>query len=459
MNHASLILLGATTLLLPFSTIAAETSKHSNHTIIFIWIAVMLLVAKFSGLIEKFNMPSVLGELFAGIVLGNLVLFGFPYLEGIKSSEVISFLAQMGLVILLFQIGLESDIKKLMNVGGRAIAIAVVGVIATFTMMMIALPYLFPDLSLLATVFISATFLSTSVGISARVFKDLKKTQTSVAQLVLGAAVIDDVIGLIILAVAVAVVSDGGFSAVAVSLVALKAIAFLILSIIVGQISAPYLGRLFSRIHTGVGMKFTLAISFALIFAFFAESLGLAPIIGAFAAGLVLDSVHFVYFRKPRIVREFESVLGQCNQGVKDKVYKAINHHTQHDIEDLVEPLGLFMIPIFFVVTGMAVDLRTFTDPKIFLIALAVSLLAIAGKLISGLVARKGEKLISGFGMVPRGEVQLIFAAIGLSLGIINSEIYTVIVMVILFTSLITPIVLPHLINKETAEADTTPAV
>ena len=442
MYLAGIALLGT-----PLLTFASESTKHSEHTVIFIWIAVMLLAAKFSGLIEKFNMPSVLGELFTGIVLGNLVLFGFPYLEGIKSSEVISFLAQMGLVILLFQIGLESDIKKLMNVGARAIAIACVGVIATFTLMMVALPHLFPDLSLLATIFLSATFLSTSVGISARVFKDFKKTQTPVAQLVLGAAVIDDVIGLIILAVAVAVVSDGGFSTAVISLVAFKAIAFLVLSIVVGQISAPYLGKLFSRIHTGVGMKFTLAISFALIFAFLAESLGLAPIIGAFAAGLVLDSVHFVYFRKPRIVREFESVLGQCNQNVKEHVYKAINHHTQHDIEDLVEPLGLFMIPIFFVVTGMAVDLKTFTDPKIFLIALAVSALAIIGKLISGLAAHKGKRLICGWGMVPRGEVQLIFAAIGLSLGIITSEIYTVIVMVILFTSLLTPIVLSYLIN------------
>ncbi len=437
-------------LLLPLTTFASETGGgHSDLTIVFIWIAVMLLAAKFSSLIEKWSIPSVLGELFAGIVLGNLILFGFPYLEGIKHSEVIAFLAQMGLVILLFQIGLESDIKKMLRIGGRAVGIAAAGAIATFVLMMVALPYLFPDISTLATIFLSATFLSTSVGISARVFKDLKKTQSGVAQLVLGAAVFDDVIGLIILAVVVAAVSGGGFSAGAVSYIALKAIAFLVFSIIMGQIAAPYLGRIFSRIHTGVGMKFTLAISFALIFAFLAESLGLAPIIGAFAAGLVLDSVHFVYFRKPRIVREFESVLGECSTKVKDHVHKAINHHTQHDIEDLVEPLGLFMIPIFFVVTGMAVDLKTFADPRIFLIALAVTAVAIAGKLISGLLAPKGSRLIAGWGMVPRGEVQLIFAAIGLPLGIITDEIYTVIVMVILFTSLLTPIVLSYLIKKE----------
>jgi len=438
--------------LTPLATHASSGYVEQNFTTIFVWIVIILITAKLSSLIERINMPAVLGELFVGIILGNLFLFGFPYLESIKHSEIISFLAQLGVVILLFQIGLESNISRLLRVGIKAIAIAVTGVVVTFFLIWLALPYIFPNHSMLTYIFFSATFVSTSVGISARVFKDLGKTLGAGAQLVLGAAVTDDVIGLIILAVITALSVTGEISAFAIALIAIKAISFLVFSIILGQLIAPYLGKFFSKIHTGVGMKFTLAISFALLFAFAAEKLGLAPIIGAFAAGLVLDSVHFQHFRKPRVVQDLEGIMVQCSMNLKKQVFEAIDHHTEHDIEDLIEPLGFFLVPIFFVLTGMAVDLSTFTNPKIFLIALLISALAIIGKLSSGFFASKGGRSIVGWGMVPRGEVQLIFAAVGLGLGLLTSEMYTIVVMVVLFTSLLTPIILSHLIKKQTEQ-------
>src|SRR3989339_1478176 len=282
------------------------------------WIAVVLIAAKVSGLIERFGQPSVLGELIIGVVLGNLYLLGFHFFEPIKINTYFPFLAELGVIILLFQVGLESNISQMKKVGVRALMVATVGVILPFIFgTYIVGPWLLPGLSSNAYLFLGATLTATSVGITARVFKDLGKLQIPEAQIVLGAAVIDDVMGLIILAVVSAIVTVGAVSLGVVGWIVAKAILFLVGAVVLGQILAPILSKNFAKIHTGVAMKFSIAISFGLVMAFLAGFIGLAPIVGAFAAGLVLDPVHFKYFKDPKIVSDVKKAIEEAPENIK----------------------------------------------------------------------------------------------------------------------------------------------
>ena len=426
----------------------ASASSTEGHvaSMTLMWIAVILIIAKIAGLVEKFGQPAVLGELVMGVILGNLFMVGIDVFEPIKHDEILRFLSELGVIILLFQIGLESNIQEMRKVGGRALLVAIVGVLAPFILgTYIVGPWLMPGLEQTAYLFLGAALTATSVGITARVFKDLGKLNIKEAQIVLGAAVFDDVFGLIILAIVSAIATVGAVSFGIVSAIVFKAVIFLVGSIALGAIFASRLGKFLSKVHTGVGMKFTLAIAFCLSFAYLAGLIGLAPIIGAFAAGLVLDPVHFRNFKAPKMVLDVRKVVNQHIREEHDDVVlrtemnKVIDYHSHRHIEDLIEPLAYFLVPIFFILTGMEVSLDTFSNLNILWVALIISVVAMAGKYVSGYFAGDVNKKIVGIGMIPRGEVGLIFAAIGKGLGVLNNDLFSVIVVMVILTTLIAP--------------------
>lgn len=431
---------------------------HGAAALTFLWIALILVAAKVAGLVERLGQPPVLGELLVGVALGNLTLFGIQALEPLETDPILGFLAQLGVVILLFQIGLESDLRKMGQVGARALLVALIGVVVPFVLgTWVVGPYLIPGLSFNAYLFVGAALTATSVGITARVFRDLGTLQTAEAQIVLGAAVIDDVLGLIILAVVSALVTAGSVTVGAVGWILAKAFLFLVGAIVLGQLLAPHLGRLFSGVSRGAGMKLTLAVAFALVFAYVAGLIGLAPIIGAFAAGLVLDAVHFHDFDGPPFVKEVEDALEGADPRTRERVASAVAHHSHHHVEELIEPVGHFVVPIFFVLTGMSVRLETLFDVPVLLTALAISAIAILGKLAAGLVAGPVRKSIVGWGMVPRGEVGLIFATIGRQLGVLPEAEFSVIVIMVILTTLLPPPILTYLLRKGNPGAPAAP--
>jgi Kef-type K+ transport system membrane component KefB len=279
------------------------------------------------------------------------------------------------------------------------------------------------------------------------------------AKIVLGAAVIDDVLGLIVLAVVSAIVTAGVVSAGQVAWIFAKAVLFLGGAIVLGQLVAPIISRWFSRINAGIGMKFTLAFSSALIFANLAEVIGLAPIVGAFTAGLILEPVHFRNFKDPEVVDHLKDTLKDADSKIKQSVWNVLEAHSERHVEELLEPIGYVLVPLFFVLTGMAVKLNTLFDPSILLVALGITVVAIVGKLIAGWVAGGGvNKSIIGWGMVPRGEVGLIFATIGKSLGVVSDEVFSVIIIMVIFTTLLTPPVLTFLLKRPQTTKDGLPA-
>jgi len=431
-------------------TVLASSGSHDLIPQTFLWIVIALLAARLGGFVERFGQPAVLGELFAGAILGNLVLIQLPWFEGMKSNEYLHFMAELGVVILLFQVGLESNVNEMKKVGVRALLVASIGVIVPFVLgRYLAGPLLMPGLSDNAYLFLGATLSATSVGITARVFKDFSILSSKESRIVLGAAVIDDVMGLVLLAIVSAIVQTGTISVVSVFQTIALSILLLAGGTILGGMIAKPLSKWLSTLNPGSGMKLAFALIVGFLFAYIAHVIGLAPIVGAFTAGLMLDSIHFVHFDEPQYVSEFKEAVTSADPMVQEKVTLIAEEQNEKHIEHILEPIGQFLSPIFFVMTGLAVDFSVFMQPSTVLTALVLSLIAIIGKLASGMIAGKGvNKWIIGWGMVPRGEVGLIFASVGRALGVVDAAEFSVIVVVIMFTTFITPPVLGFLLKK-----------
>lgn len=384
-------------------------------------LALILLAAKLAGhLAVRLGQPAVLGELLAGVVLGNLALVGFTGFEPIRSSDAIETLAGLGVLILLFEVGLESTVPQMLAVGWRALVVAVLGVVTPFALGWLTGRWLLPDESVYVHVFIGATLCATSVGITARVLRDLGRSQGPEARIIMGAAVVDDVLGLIVLAVVTGIIAaaDSGEPARAgsVGLLLLKSVVFLGLSLAIGRWLAVKIFTSASRLRAG-GELLAAGLVFCLLMAWLSALVGLAPIVGAFAAGLILEDMHYEEFRKKG----------------------------EHGLEELVHPISSFLVPVFFVLMGFRTDLKAFVQPGVPLLALALTVVAIAGKQACSLGAGAGlNRLAVGLGMVPRGEVGLIFANVGLGLTvagqrIISPAVYSAVVVMVIVTTLVTP--------------------
>ena len=413
-----------------------NTVGHGLNPSTLIGVAIMLVVAKVGGeVLERFGQPAVLGELLAGIILGNLVLFGFNGIEPLKTNDTIAALAELGVIILLFEVGLESDLREMVEVGSSSLLVAVLGVVAPFVLGWGVSAFFIPDEVRLVHIFIGATLCATSVGITARVFKDLGKLTTREARIILGAAVIDDVLGLLILGIVAGAIRAAASGTTLVTfdilVIALKAMLFLIVAIMAGHFLMPRLLRSAGRFESR-GVLLTLSISFCLLLAWAAAKVGLAPIVGAFAAGLILDEVHY----QPR------------------------NGRAERHLDDLLQPVAAVLVPIFFVLMGLRVDLRLFTRVNILGFAFILTLVAILGKQICslGVVERGIDRLTIGIGMIPRGEVGLIFASVGASLmlptatgksePVVNSATFGAVVIMVIVTTLVTPLALKWSLSR-----------
>jgi Kef-type K+ transport system membrane component KefB len=357
--------------------------------------------------------------------------------------------AELGVVILLFQIGLETTVGELAKVGARAFAVAVIGVAAPFVLgTFVVGPWLLPGLDFKAYLFLGATLCATSVGITGRVFRDARRLDSAEARIVLGAAVIDDVLGLVILAVVTGFVKSGTVSAGEVAVIVLKAFAFLVGAVAIGRAIAPHLARALARVSDSMATKLTLLLCVGLGLAWLAHAVGLAPIIGAFAAGVLLEPIFLRDFEEPAIVRELGPLVAKLPPGEARAARESLDRYRERHHEHLLEPLGHFLVPVFFVYTGMQVKLAALADPAVVAVALGITVAAIAGKVVAGLAAGPVNRWAVGWGMVPRGEVGLIFAAIGRQLGVIDERLFSVIVAMVILTTLATPPILAGILGR-----------
>ena len=434
-------------MIVPVSAFAAGSDVVGQNLL---WLALILMAARvFAPLAGKLGFPAVLGELLLGVFLGNLGLLGIETFNGIPHDPIIAFIAELGVIVLLLQIGLETRLKDLIQVGGTASMVGVAGIAAPFALgAFIVGPWLLPGQSDNTYLFLGATLAATSVGITGRVFRDLGKLELPAARVVLGAAVIDDVLGLVILAVVSSLVQAGSVSVLEVSAIIGKAVLFLAGSIWLGRWIAPHTSRWLAHLDDSHAMLFAQILATGMALAWLAHAMGLAPIIGAFAAGLLFEPVFLRHFERPSVVRQIEPMLEQTPPELAERLRALLGRYTGHQHERMIEPIGYFFVPVFFVLTGMRVDLSTLSDPGVVGMALALTAAAVAGKLVAGLFARKEGAWLVGWGMVPRGEVGLIFAMVGAQLGVITPTLFSVIVIMVILTTLITPPVLTALLKR-----------
>ena len=388
-------------------------------------LAVILLLAKLGGvLFERWKQPPVLGELLIGIVIGNLQFFGLIDLTFLRQQPVLDVLAEIGILLLLFEVGLEWTVRDMLRVGWSALLVAVVGIVVPSLLGVGTAKLFFGAESGYTHLFIGTILCATSVGITARVLQDLGKTTTPEAKLILGAAVIDDVLGLMVLATVSTMIqaAAGGTSinAGVVLLIVGKAAAFLIGTLLLGRWLVPRAYQVAAQLP-GRGILLALSLSLCFLLAFLAHLAGLAPIVGAFTAGLILEAVDV-----ERLARR-----------------------EQRSLEELLHPVTALFLPVFFLLMGLKVDLRVFSEPGVLLFAAALTLAAIVGKLACGAVVngRRIDRWVVAFGMVPRGEVGLIFAGIGLTLSlgdhpVVSGAAYSGVVIMVMVTTLVTPLLL-----------------
>lgn len=399
-------------------------------------LAIILIAGKLGGsLAARLGQPEVLGELLAGIVLGNLALHGNHWFRGLGTDRTVDAFAQLGAVLLLFEVGVDSTVPDMLKVGSRAAAVALFGIAATWALGWAVAIVLLPDRGSSVHVFLGATLTATSVGITARVFRDFGRSRSPEALIVLGAAVIDDVVGLVILAVLTSAIAAGEagvpFQPSGIAWQALKAVGFLFGALLLGVLTSRRLFALAARLAARDLLVVT-ALAFCFVLAYCAWRVGLAPIVGAFAAGLILEPAHSELFA----------------------------HRGERPLPELLRPIGSVFFPIFFVVTGLRVDLAAFGDTRVLGLAALLTVAAVLGKQACALGALGApvNRWTIALGMVPRGEVQLVFANIGLTLAVQGAPIFdrglfSAVVFVVVLTSLVTPIALRWTFARDPARA------
>ena len=386
----------------------------------------------------RINLPAVLGELVGGVVVGISALHLIVFPEGglgatdsllisfleltanlspqtaaavfHSESEVISVLAELGVVILLFEVGLESDLKELLKVGPQATIVAVVGVAAPFAAGTLGLVYLF-GVPLIPAIFAGAALTATSIGITSRVLTEIGKLNTTEGQIILGAAVLDDVLGIIVLAVVAGLAKTGEIEVGNVVYLIISAAVFLIGAILVGRLLNPYFVALINKMQTRGELLLT-SLVFAFILSYIGGVIRLEAILGSFAAGLVLAETE-----------------------------------KQEDLQKQLSPIADMLVPIFFVTVGAKTDIGVLnpanpTNQEGLVLAIFLILVAIIGKVITGLTVfgKPGiNRLAVGIGMIPRGEVGLVFVSVGAASGTLDKATEAAIIMMVIVTTFMAP--------------------
>ncbi len=424
---------------------------------------------------RKIGQPTVLGELLMGILLGNLAwyigvdlltvlregprvfevvnlvlsgepvttvatqIFGFEkgdeivrIVTGPHGGEVmqvahtVDVFSRYGVIFLLFMVGLDTNVSELRQVGVDAIRVAVIGVVAPVALGYVVTSWLHPELDFNAMIFIAATLAATSIGISANVLEEAAANHLEEGRIILGAAVADDILGLIILAVVSGIVVSGSVSVREVVTVILVSGLFLSAAIYLGPAIVKLAAHIMHRLDIVEAKMFT-SYLFVMVLAWAASLAGLATIIGAFAAGVVLMDSYF---------EELET---------KGKPFVSVR--------ELIMPLEVILVPIFFILMGIQVKLETFMSWPVVIFAGGLLVAAVIGKLAAGLGAHKtANRIAIGFGMLPRGEVGLVFAAIGRTLGVIDDAVFSAIVLMVVVTTLIAPPLLKGAITRRRAQ-------
>ncbi len=387
-----------------------------SHDFFFALLIILLTARVFAELATRMQAPSVMGELLAGVVLGPS-LFGW-----VEPAEAIKLMAEIGIILLLFEVGLETDIRRLVKTGAKSFIVAIAGFFLPLALGFFVSYSMF-DLPLLTSLFIGGTITATSIGITVRVLSDLGRQHANEGQIVLGAAVLDDILGVMLLALLFEFSSSGGISLMNVGRVMIFVGAFFVLAPIAAKLISVVIKR-FDESSEIPGLLPTAIVSLVLFFAWLAHALGAPELLGGFAAGLALSRRFFLPL----------GVALHADEGFARR------------IEGQMSPIIQLFTPIFFVYVGLSLNLREidWSSPLVWGLSSVLLLVAVVGKLAGSFLIKEdwAVKWIVGMAMIPRGEVGLIFAELGRVSGVFNNEVYASIIMVIALSTLLPPLLL-----------------
>ena len=382
---------------------------------IILQIAVILILARLFGEIAGyFKVPTVIGEIIAGVVLGPS-LFG-----AIEPEGLIQVLAEVGIILLLFQVGLETDIGNLIETGAKSVVVAIGGFVLPF-ILCFSLSYYWFELKVIVSLMIAGTLTATSIGITMRSLTDIGQSNSKESQIILGAAVLDDILGVILLAILFDFSLTNRIDIAGASRILLFMTIFFLIAPTLAKVIS-YLIRVFEPKSTIPGIVPTTIVSLVLFLAWLSHVIGIPELLGGFATGLALS-------------RRFVIPFGIALRGNED-----FSNHVHQQMKPIIQ----LFTPIFFVSVGLSLDLSEIDWSSYFFWSFSLSLtaLAIVSKLGGALLIKEklARKIFIGMAMVPRGEVGLVFAELGRTTGVFNNEIYATIVIVIAYTTLFTPI-------------------
>jgi Kef-type K+ transport system membrane component KefB len=396
---------------------------HDAAAILFSLFAIFVAAQVGAEIAQRLKLPGVVGEIVAGCAIGPSAL-GLVSASDIATGTPLDVLAEIGVVLLLFAVGLETRLEDLRKVGRSAFLVGVLGVIVP-----LALGSVWAHAEGMAwarSLFVASALVATSAGITARVLHELGALKRIESRVILGAAVIDDILAMLLLGIVTSLQADGGFDSGGLALVLAQAVGFVAIIGWVGTRVARRGGHWIERSINPLS-PLTIALAVCLGLAFLSTRLGLAAIIGAFLAGMIASET-----RK------------------------------REELERQTQPLLAFLTPFFFVITGAKIDLGVFADRNALAMLLIVTAIAIVSKLIGGFLGalslgRRGATIV-GVGMVPRGEVGIVIASLGFASGAFSKEIYAVIVAMSVLTSVVTPPVLAMLLKRDSGKSELPPA-
>jgi len=439
-SFVQIALIATALLLLSAGMLLSKTSPHGDDLGRLAFGLTIVITAALVGghLASRIGQPAVLGELVVGIVLGNLP--GLGGLRYLTTDAYVEILARLGMLLLLFEVGLELSVGDLFVVGASSLLVAAIGTLASLTVGTGVAALLMPESPSAVHVFLGAAITATSVGITARVLRDTGASRSDEAKIILGAAVVDDVLALVVLGAvtvwATAGMADIGAQTMTIGALAMKTVGFLVLAVVLGARFTPGWFRRAARLRTS-GALLAVGLGFCFLLSWAASAIGLAALVGAFAAGLVLEDSHSELF-----VRRGERPLGE-----------------------LLQPMTSFLVPLFFVLVGFRMKVGVFGRPELLTLAIGLFGAAALGKLACGVgVLQRGvSRLTVAIGMLPRGEVTLVFAALGSTLRVNNAPLlddrgYAALVAVVVLTTLATPPALKWTLARRAPAQVTRPA-
>ncbi len=419
--------------------------------VIYLWLVIFILMSRSLSFVKKIGLPIAIGEILTGIILGQLSVFGINLFAPIEHNTVIQFLAELGSIILMFEIGLESKFSDLKKNFRRGIKLAILGSILTFSGGFMLSWLLIKDQNLLLNLLIGVICAATATGISARIFKDMGLLRTKEVKIILVSSILDELISIICFGIISVMLITQNFGIADISLSLAQALLFFVFAAVFGRWITPLITTWSTKIHAGINMKVGVLLIICFFFSWLAHVLGLAFVVGAFIAGLILDEVYFKTFSKANFFIHLRNLTTQVpDTKLRKQLNNVIDLQEGKTIKELLKPISHLFVPIFFINIGMMLNISSLLNLKTFALTISLILISFFGRILSGYLVREKNinNLILGLGLTPIGEAGLIFTAFGRDIGIIDGNVLSAIVSAVVISSIITPILIKFSVKK-----------